>query len=114
MAEIDELLATLREVAENARRLSMELCDFISAESLSIADVTADWFDLCPSNDRPISEQVIARIVEHRQTATRIKASRLFSEIELAILDDWQALEVKALTFSLNALLKAPCAFLRT
>lgn len=108
MAEIDELLATMRGVIENAKRLSMRLFDFITAESLSIADVMSDWFDQCPSKDRPISEQVISRLVDQRQTARRIKASRLFSGIELAILDDWQALEIKALTFSLNALLKAP------
>jgi len=114
MAEIDELLATMHRVIENARRLSMELCDFITAESLPVADVMSDWFDQCPSKDRPISERAIARLVEQRQTATRLKASRLFSGIELALLDDWLALETKALTFSMSVLLKAPCVPLRT
>ncbi|MGL6159701.1 hypothetical protein [Microbulbifer sp.] len=114
MAEIDELLIAMRRVIENARLLSTELCDFIIAESMPIAEVMSDWFDQCQSKDRPISEQAIVRLVEQRQTATRIKASRLFSGIELAILDDWQALEVKALALSLNALLKAPYVFRRT
>ncbi|MCW8126040.1 hypothetical protein [Microbulbifer halophilus] len=113
MGEIDELLTAMHGVAENARLLSMELCDFITAESLSIADVISDWFDQCPLTDRPISEWAIARLVEQRQTATRIKASRRFSGGELAILDDWQGLEIKALTFSLNALLKTSCVFRR-
>ncbi|WP_250462629.1 hypothetical protein, partial [Microbulbifer litoralis] len=94
MAEIDELLAAMRGVTENARLLSMELSDFIAAESLSMADVMSDWFDQCPSGDGPISERVIAQFVEQRQTATRIKASRLFSGVELAVLNDWQAQEI--------------------
>lgn len=114
MAEIDELLAAARGVFEKARLLSVELCDFITAESLSVADVMSDWVELCESGVEPIDELAIARIVEQRQTATRIKASRYFSGVELAILDDWQAQEIKALTFSVNALLEARCAFRRT
>ncbi|MCX2796354.1 hypothetical protein OQJ62_15620 [Microbulbifer thermotolerans] len=106
MREIDELLTALREVFERAGQVSVELCDFITAESLSIADVTESWFELCSSGGGPVSERTIEKLVEQRQTAARRKASRLFSEVELAILDDWQALEIKALTLSLKELLE--------
>ncbi|MCX2801524.1 hypothetical protein OQJ68_06980 [Microbulbifer thermotolerans] len=78
----------MRGLFERACQVYVELCDFITAESLSIAVVTASWFELYSPGTESVSEQAIEKLVEQRQNAARRKASRLFSEVELAILGD--------------------------
>ncbi|MCW8125531.1 hypothetical protein [Microbulbifer halophilus] len=111
MEEPEQLLKRMHSLIQRA---GAQLANFIRVESLPLGEVVSDWIEATggsPSGRRGsreiyISEQETEQLIEQRRIETRMKAKRTFSPEELDILAGWQDLEAKALTLSINVVLK--------
>lgn len=112
MEEAETLLRRMRSLIQRTGAISTELSNFIRAESLPLGEVMGEWLEVVvkplPSScGQPyISEQEAERLIEQRRVKIWTKAKQQFAPQELEMLADWQALEAKALTLSINVVLK--------
>ncbi|WP_308365097.1 MULTISPECIES: hypothetical protein [unclassified Microbulbifer] len=112
MEEVEKLLKSMRSLIQLAGAISTELTNFIRAESLPLGEVVSDWLEVVmnplPSScGQPyISEQAAELLIERRRAETWAKAKQKFAPQELGILTDWQRLEARALTLSINMILE--------
>lgn len=111
MDEAEQLLKRMRSLI---LRAEAQLVSFISVESLSLGEVASDWIASTgsASSSRPgscqiyIREQETEQLIKQRRIETWVKARRMFAPEELDILAGWQKLETKALTLSINIVLR--------
>lgn len=114
MEEPEKLLKRMHSLIQHAEALSAQLASFIRAESLPLGEVMSDWLEVvmsslsgnCSTSQIYISEQETERLIERRRAETWAKAKQTFAPQELDILANWQTLEAKALTLSINVALK--------
>ncbi|WP_250461219.1 hypothetical protein [Microbulbifer litoralis] len=106
MEDTDRLLKRMNSLIQRATALSTDLADFICTESIPIGEVIDDWLNHRGSGKANITLRETERLIEQRQTATRVKAKRRFAPQELGLLSDWQTLKVRALTLSINIVLR--------
>lgn len=106
MEDADELLERMSSHIRRASALSAELANFICAESIPLGEVIGDWLNCRGSSDVNITHQQTEQLIKQRQAAAWAKAKRRFAGQELGILTDWQMLEAKALTLSINIMME--------
>lgn len=109
MEDTDELLKTMSSLIRKASALSTDLANFICVESIPLGEVIGDWLDCRSSSNVNITHQETEQLIKQRQAATWVKAERRFACQELSVLTDWQTLETRALTLSINIIMgKSP------
>lgn len=106
MEDTDELLKTMSSLIRRASALSTDLANFICAESIPLGEVIGDWLDCHSSSNVNITHRETEQLIKQRQAATWVKAERRFACQELGVLTDWQTLEAKALTLSINIIME--------
>jgi len=108
MEDTDELLARMSALIQRATALSTDLANFICAESIPLGEAIGDWLDCHSVSKRNITHQETEQLIKQRQAATWAKAQHRFARQELGILTDWQILEARALTLSINIIMEKP------
>ncbi|QIL91404.1 hypothetical protein GNX18_17655 [Microbulbifer sp. SH-1] len=106
MEDIDKLLKRMNALTQRASDSSADLANFICAESIPLGEVIHDWLSSRDSHTVNITHGETEQLIKRRRITTWVKAKRRFKSQELAILADWQALEVRALALSINIVLR--------
>ena len=109
MEELDELLMRMHALIDQASCMSTDLAGFISAESLPLGEIMRDWLSSRRASNVCITQEETDQLIERRRAATWAKAEQKFAQQELILLADWQALEAKAVTLSINRVLENSC-----
>lgn len=106
MEDADELLERMSSLIRRASALSTDLANFIYAESIPLGEVIGDWLNSRSSSNVNITHQETKQLIKQRQASAWVKAKGRFASQELGILTDWQTLEAKALTLSINIIME--------